>query len=64
MRVGNFAPRALLHRRLILVELTPSEHHKLIQLLEAEAEQAIADGLDDFADFVLRRIAELREAGR
>jgi hypothetical protein len=60
----SFAPRALLARPLITVALTPSELHKLVRAHEAEAEQAIADGRDDFADFLLRRVAELREAGR
>ena len=58
------APRALLVRSPIAVELTPSELHRLIRSLEAEALGAVEIGLDDYADFMFRRIAELREAGR
>jgi hypothetical protein len=60
----SFAPRALLVRSTVTVTLTPGELHKLIRAHEAEAEQAIADGRDDYADFLFRRVAELREAGR
>lgn len=58
------APRALLVRSLISVEITPSELYRLIRSLEDEALVAIEDGRDDYADFLFRRIAELREAGR
>lgn len=60
----RFVPRALLLRTMVMVELTSSELHRLIKSLEIEAEAAIENGQDDYADFVLRRVAELREAGR
>jgi len=60
-----FAPRALLHRRsAIPVTLTSSELHRLIKSLEAEAQQAIEAEQVDFADYLLCRVAELREAAR
>jgi hypothetical protein len=62
--LDRFAPRALLHRSLISVELTASELHRLIRSLEAEATAAAEFGLDDYADFLFRRVAELREASR
>ena len=58
------APHALLVRSLISVELTASELHRLIRSLEVTALAAADIGLDDYADFVFRRVAELREAGR
>jgi hypothetical protein len=59
------APRALLHRSLITVEITPLELSVLIEVLTTRAVRA-ADDPDqvDFADFLFRRIAELREAFR
>jgi hypothetical protein len=60
----RFAPRALLRRQFITIDVTASELYRLIRALEAEAEEAIASGLDDYADFLIRRVAELREAGR
>jgi hypothetical protein len=65
MQVSDrFAPRALLLRTMVTVELTSSELYRLIKSLEIEAEAAIENGQDDYADFLLRRVAELREAGR
>jgi hypothetical protein len=58
------APRALLVRPLIAIEITPSELYRLIRSLEAEAVMAADIGLDDYGDFLFRRVAELREAGR
>jgi hypothetical protein len=58
------APRSLLVRETIMVLLTASELHGLIQQKEAEAVQAEAEGKVDFADFLFRRVAELREATR
>ena len=58
------APRALPRRSTIVVELTPSELHKLVRVIETEAEQAMADEQIDFADFLFLRIASLREAAR
>lgn len=58
------APRALLVRSLIPVALTASELHRLISSLEAEAVAAADAGLDDYADFLFRRVAELREVAR
>jgi hypothetical protein len=60
----RFAPRALLQRSLIPVELTGSELYRLISFHEAVAAAAAEIGLDDYADFLFRRVAELREAGR
>jgi hypothetical protein len=60
----HFPPRALLHRPLIPIELTPSELYRLIRSLEVEALSANDEGKDDYADYLLRRVAELREAGR
>jgi hypothetical protein len=62
--LNGFAPRALLVRSLIPVEVTPSELHRLIRSLEAEAVSAAEIGLDDYADFLFRRCAELRGAAR
>jgi hypothetical protein len=58
------APRSLLVRETIMVPLTAAELHGLIQKTEAEAVQAEAEGKLDFADFLFRRVAELREATR
>jgi hypothetical protein len=67
MRSGErqIAPRALLRRSLITVKVTPLELSALIELLETRATVA-ADHSDqcDFADFLFRRIAQLREVGR
>jgi len=60
----RFTPRALLNRTMLTIEVTPSELFRLVRSLEAEAMAAIEEGKDDYADFVLRRVAELREAGR
>jgi len=60
----RFTPRALLVRHTIPIAVTHSELHRLIRSIEAEALDAIADGRDDYADFLFRRVAELREAGR
>jgi hypothetical protein len=64
MSDSNSCPRALLVRRLIAVEITPAELHRLVLSLETDALTAIDDGRDDYADYLLRRCAELREAGR
>jgi hypothetical protein len=59
------APRALLHRSLIPVEVTSLELSLLIGVLEARAHIAAQDPEQiDFADFLYRRVAELREAFR
>lgn len=59
------APRALLRRSLISVDVTPSELSLLIETLNAKAVRA-AEAFEqvDFADFLFRRVAELREAFR
>jgi hypothetical protein len=62
--MSHHAPRSLLVRSTITVELTATELHSLIQAKEAEAVQAEAEGKVDFADFLFRRVAELREATR
>jgi hypothetical protein len=64
MNGSDPAPRALLAQPAIPVELSPSELHRLVRSLEDEAMQAIADDLDDYADYLLRRVAGLREAAR
>jgi hypothetical protein len=58
------APRALPHQSLIWIGVTPTELHKFVRVLEADAMAAIEEDKHDFADFLLRRVAELREAGR
>jgi hypothetical protein len=52
-------------RLLIAVEITPLELSLLIEVMQARALRA-ADDPDqiDFADYLFRRVAELREAGR
>jgi hypothetical protein len=58
-------PRALLYRTMISVTLTSNELSILIEALESRAVQA-SDRSDqvDFADYLFRRVAELREAFR
>jgi hypothetical protein len=56
--------RALLDRQQIEIAVSPSELHRLVRALENEAMAAIEDGKDDYADYLLRRVAELREAAR
>jgi hypothetical protein len=58
------APRALLRRDMLWVQLTPSDLYRLIKSLETEALEAIEDGRSDYADFLLCRAAKLREACR
>ena len=59
------APRALLRRSLISAQVTQSELSLLIEALNAKAVRAAEDPEQiDFADFLFRRAAELREAGR
>jgi hypothetical protein len=59
------APRALLVRPTINVELTPTELALLIEALTVRANRAAADPeQSDFADYLYRRVAELRQAGR
>ena len=64
-RAHAFAPRSVLRRHMIKVQLTPSEIYVLIEALEAQAERA-AQCFDqtDFADYVFQRVAELRETAR
>jgi hypothetical protein len=64
MRADDRAPRALLHRTLISIAVTPSEHHRLVRSFEDDAMAVIEEGQDDFADYLLRRVAELRDAAR
>jgi hypothetical protein len=62
---GEPAPRALLHRLTISIEVTPAELSALIEVLTAKAARAADDPQQiDFADFMFRRVAELREAFR
>jgi hypothetical protein len=49
---------------MITIAVTPSEVHRLVLSLEAEAMAAIDDGKDDYAYFLLRPCAELREMVR
>jgi hypothetical protein len=61
----QFAPRALLRRSTISVELTPFEVAELIRTLEARAVRYAADPETiDVADHWFRRVTELREVGR
>jgi hypothetical protein len=61
----TFAPRALLRRSMITVEISPLELSVLIEALERRACQTADDPeMVDFADFLFRRVAELREVGR
>jgi hypothetical protein len=61
----RLAPRALLRRSLISAQVTPSELSLLIETLTAKALRAAEDPEQvDFADFLFRRVAELREAFR
>jgi hypothetical protein len=66
--MNAFAPRALLNRKRIWVELTPSELYRLIRVLEADAMSAIENDrcsvCEVAADALLQRVAELREASR
>jgi hypothetical protein len=62
---NRFAPRALLHRPRIMVELTPLELSMLVDLLETRATIAAHHSEQiDFADFLFCRVAELRKAAR
>jgi hypothetical protein len=61
----RFAPRALLCRSLISIEVSPSELSLLIETLTAKAVRAAENSEQiDFADFLFRRVTELREAFR
>jgi hypothetical protein len=61
---GDFAPRAV-RREPLQVGLTPFELHPLIETLQARACRAADDpDLIDYADYLFRRIHELREATR
>lgn len=53
-----------LHRRTITIEVTAAELYSLIYALEAKAAMAADVGLDDAADMMFLRVAELREAAR
>jgi hypothetical protein len=67
MEIEGSAPKSLPRRRLITVELTAAELHRLIRAIEDEARKAIeSDGefMGTFADWLLCRAAELREAAR
>ena len=60
-----FAPRSLPKRRLVPIEVTPYELHRLITTHEDRARKAAEDpDQEDFADYLFQRVAELREAGR
>jgi hypothetical protein len=62
---STHAPRALLVRSSIRVEITPFELSLLIEALQARAIRGAEDPEQiDYADFLFRRVAELREAGR
>jgi hypothetical protein len=61
----RFAPRALLSRPLITIEVTSSELSMLVEALNTRACRAAEDPEQiDFADYLFRRVAELREAFR
>jgi hypothetical protein len=59
------APRSLRDRQMITVSVHPIELHLLIEALDRRAlEIAERPEMFDFADYLFRRIAELREAAR
>ena len=65
MHNSNFAPRALLRRPTVIIELTPFEAHVLIRHLESRAMRAASNpDLVDVADAMFLRVAQLREALR
>jgi hypothetical protein len=65
MQTDRLAPRALLVRPAITIEVTPSELCLLIEALERAASRAAEDPAQIyFADYLYRRIAELRDAAR
>jgi hypothetical protein len=65
LATDRFAPRALLRRPTIRIELTPFEATVLIEVLEMRALRYAEDPETiDVADHWFRRVAELREAGR
>lgn len=65
MHQSDFAPRALLVRPTIPVELYPAELSRLIHALEADAIRAAENpDQEGYADWLFRRCAALREAGR
>jgi hypothetical protein len=58
-------PRAQLYRTMVSVELTSNELSILTEALESRAVLAADRGDQiDFADYLFRRVAELREAFR
>jgi hypothetical protein len=63
--MSHHAPRSLLVRETITLEVYPIELHDLIELLTARAVRA-AESPDQvgYADYLFQRIAALREAGR
>jgi hypothetical protein len=62
---NHFAPRALLYRTMFTVEVTSLELSILIELLETRATIAAHHSEQvDFADYLFRRVAELRDAFR
>ena len=61
----RLAPRSLLLRPLITLEVTPAELSVLVVALNAKACRAAEDPEQmDFADYLFRRVADLREAFR
>jgi hypothetical protein len=61
----HFAPRAVVSRPLIRLEVTPYEHAGLVEWMEARAQRAAEDPDQiDYADYLFRHITELRELGR
>jgi hypothetical protein len=66
--MNALAPRSLARRQKITVKLTPSELHRLISVLEADAQELIENECcplcEVAADRSLQRIAELRAATR
>ena len=61
----RLAPRALLLRPLITIAVTPSELSALVEALNGRTCRAAQDHEQvDFADYLFRRVAELREAFR
>jgi hypothetical protein len=63
--MSAFAPRALLRRPTITLEITPFEATVLIEALQARALRYADDPETiDVADHWFRRVAQIREASR
>jgi hypothetical protein len=65
MEISHDAPRAVLRRQTITLEITACELHDLIEAINAKAVRAAAfPDQVGYADYLFQRVAQLREAGR